>query len=534
MAADRRIPPTVRCRAPSPALQWAHTVEAVVAHERALFAEGVDAYGLMVQAGTAAFDEMRERWPAARRVAVLVGPGQNGGDGLVVARLAREAGLSVDLLGWKRPEFTQGAARAWQALRERDADIDVMVEPDGIREVLARADVVVDALFGIGLSRAIEGRAAGFMQRVGECLGDLPVASRPAVLAVDAPSGLNCDTGAVDPLTLSADATVTFLGIKRGQVTGAGVARCGERVLAEFGYPMTEATPGSLRLLHGDWSLAPRALDGHKGSFGTVLVVGGNRGMPGAARLAAEAVLRSGAGKVIVATHPAHAATLNVGRPELIVHAVEEGGDLAPLLDQATAVVFGPGLGRDAWAESMRDGLRSDRRPMVADADGLRLLVPDALAERPLVITPHPGEAAELLECPVAEVNADRPVTARRLAERCGGTAVLKGAGSVIATEESLAVCLRGSPALATAGSGDVLSGVIGGLLGLGFPAGEAAEAGVSLHALAGEIEAQSRGTWGAAALDFLDPLRGLLNGRLEAERPAFSSHRPGRLENRP
>jgi NAD(P)H-hydrate epimerase len=533
MAAGHRLPPIVRRREPSPALRWAHRVEAVVAHEQALFAEGVDVYGLMRQAGTAVFEELRERWPAARRIAVLVGPGQNGGDGLVVARLAREAGLSVDLLGWKRPEFTRAAARAWQALRECDADIDVNVGSDGIRAALARAEVLIDALFGIGLSRPIEGRAGEFMRRLGEALADMPAATRPAVLAVDAPSGLDCDTGAVDPLTLAADVTVTFLGIKAGQVTGAGVARCGRRVLAELGYPMTEPTPGSLRLLHGDRSLAPRALDGHKGCFGTVLVVGGNRGMPGAARLAAEAALRSGTGKVIVATHPAHAATLNVGRPELIVHAVEQGGDLAPLLDQATAVVFGPGLGRDAWAASMRDGLRADRRPTVADADALRLLRPDSMTERPLVITSHPGEAAELLDRPVAEINADRPANARRLAERYGAAAVLKGAGSVIASDEGLAVCLRGSPALATAGSGDVLSGVIGGLLGLDFPAVEAAEAGVSLHALAGEIEAHSRGTWGAAARDFLDPLRALLNGRLQAERPAIDSHRPGRSENR-
>ncbi|WP_372592553.1 NAD(P)H-hydrate epimerase, partial [Guyparkeria sp.] len=338
MAADRRIPPTVRCREPSPALQWAHTVEAVVAHEQALFAEGVDAYGLMVQAGTAAFDEMRERWPAARRVAVLVGPGQNGGDGLVVARLAREAGLSVDLLGWKRPEFTQGAARAWQALRERDADIDVMVEPDDVRDSLASADVVVDSLFGIGLSRRIEGAAADFMRRVGECLAHSPA----AVLAVDAPSGLDCNTGTVDPLTLSADLTVTFLGIKRGQVTGAGVTYCGERVLADLGYPMTEAAPGSARLLHGNWSLAPRRPGGHKGSYGTVLVVAGNLGMPGAARLASEAALRLGAGKVIVATHPDHSATLNIGRPELIVHGVASGDELSGLLEQSTAVVVGP------------------------------------------------------------------------------------------------------------------------------------------------------------------------------------------------
>jgi len=524
MASVHLSPPDVRRHEPAPSLRHAHAVEAVVAHEQALFAGGVDVYGLMVRAGTAAFEVLRERWPDAGRIVVLVGPGQNGGDGLVIARLAREAGLHVELLGWQRPEFTHGAARARAALAEIDAGLAIQTEVSAVREALSGADVVVDALFGIGLSRRIEGAPAAFLRQVGE--GLIARERRPAVLAIDAPSGLDCDTGAADPLTLTADVTVTFLGIKRGQVSGAGVARCGERVLAELGHPMTRPTPDALRLLHGEGVLAPRPADGHKGTFGTVLVVGGNRGMPGAARLAGEAALRSGAGKVIVATHPSHAATLNIGRPELIVHAVAEAGDLASLLDQAHAVVFGPGLGRDDWAAAMRDGLRDDRRPMIADADGLRLLAPEVMADRPLVITPHPGEAAELLSCAVPEINADRTTAARRLAERCGGTAVLKGAGSLIATGSETAACLRGSPALATAGSGDVLSGVIGSLLGQGFPAPQAAEWAVCLHATAGEFEAEAHGSWGAAALDLLDPLRALINGRVRPERPAITRHR--------
>ncbi|MFP4639416.1 MAG: NAD(P)H-hydrate dehydratase [Guyparkeria sp.] len=514
MHPERRIPPTVRHREPSPTLQRAHTVEAVVAHEQALFAEGVDAYGLMVQAGTAAFEVMLERWPSARRIAVLVGPGQNGGDGLVIARLAREAGLSVDLLGWQRPEFTRGAARAWQALREGVPRMEVTVDPESVRAALSRADVVVDALFGIGLSRAIEGSPAHFLRRVAECLGER--AKAVPVMAVDAPSGLNCNTAAVDPLTLPADLTVTFLGVKRGQVTGPGVAACGERVLADLGFPIAGATPNSVRLLHGGWSLAPRRPDGHKGTYGTVLVVAGNRGMPGAARLAAEAALRLGAGKVIVATHPDHAATLNVGRPELIVHGVSRGDDLRALLEQSTAVVVGPGLGRDAWSEAMWDGLHQGRLPMVIDADGLGLLEPGALSGREAVITPHPGEAAALLGCRVWEVNDDRYAAARRLADRYGAMVLLKGAGSVVAGESESAVCLRGSPSLATAGSGDVLSGLISALLAMGLPLREAVEGAVALHATAGEIEARARGTWGLAALDLLEPVRDLANGQRE------------------
>jgi len=523
MASVYQSAPDVRRHEPAPSLRHAHAVEAVVAHEQALFADGVGVYGLMVRAGTAVFEVLRERWPDAGRIAVLVGPGQNGGDGLVVARLAREAGLHVDLLGWKRPEFTRGAARARAELAEVDLRLEVEIDERRVRQALAEADVVVDALFGIGLSRRIEGAPAVFLRQVGESLAACE--KRPAVLAVDAPSGLDCDTGAADPLTLSADVTVTFLGVKCGQVTGAGVARCGERVLAELDHPMTEATAEAMRLLHGGWSLAPRPVDGHKGTFGTVLAVGGNRGMPGAVRLAAEAALRAGAGKVIVATHPSHAATLNVGRPELIVHAVESAEQLSALLEQVEAVIFGPGLGRDDWAVAMRDGLRDDGRPMIADADGLQLFEAPVMATRPLVVTPHPGEAAELLGRSVSEINADRSAAVRRLADHFGGTAVLKGAGSLVATGSETAACLRGSPALATAGSGDVLAGIIGSLLGQGFPAREAAEGAVSLHATAGEMEARAHGSWGVAALDLLGPLRTLLNGRAEPGPPAITRH---------
>ncbi|MFI9652301.1 NAD(P)H-hydrate dehydratase [Guyparkeria halopsychrophila] len=496
-----------------PALARAWSVESIQAHEQALFAGGVDAYGLMARAGGAAFAELRDRWPAARRVAVLIGPGQNGGDGLVIARLAQQAGLAVDLLGWNRPTFHGSAAHAWADLSTDVPAIEVQTEPAVIDEALRAADVVVDALFGIGLSRAIEGAAADFLRRADAAL--CLRAERPGVLAVDLPSGVDADTGAVDPLTLAADCTVTFLGIKRGLTTGPAVAACGERVLADLDCP-PDAEKASIELLHGGLRFAPRARDGHKGRFGTVLVVAGNRGMPGAARLAAEAALRAGAGKVIVATHPDHAATLNIGRPELIVHGVESAHDLLRLAAEATAVVIGPGLGRDAWAMTAWRALRDCPLPLVLDADALRLLGPNSLLERDAVITPHPGEAATLLECDAATINADRLGAARSLAERFACGVVLKGSGSVLADADRLAVCQRGSPALATAGTGDVLAGLLGALRGMGLPRFAAMELGVCLHAEAGEIEAEVCGEWGMAASDLFGAIRARLNGQVE------------------
>lgn len=496
-----------------PGLARAWSVEAIQAHERALFAGGVDAYGLMERAGEAAFAELRDRWPSARHLAVLVGPGQNGGDGLVIARLAHQAGLTVDLLGWRRPTFQASAAHAWAALASVAPAVEVQTESAAVDEALHSAEVVVDALFGIGLSRAIEGEAAAFLHRLEVALSSR--AERPGVLAVDLPSGVDANTGAVDPLTPVADCTVTFLGIKRGLTTGPAVAACGERVLADLGFPPT-ADETTIELLHGGLRFAPRARDGHKGQFGTVLVAAGNRGMPGAARLAAEAASRAGAGKVIVATHPDHAATLNIGRPELIVHGVETAHDLLRLAAESTSVVVGPGLGRDAWAVTVWRALRDCPLPLVVDADALRLLGPNSLRERDAVITPHPGEAAMLLECDTAAINADRFGAARLLAERLGCGVVLKGAGSVLADADRLAVCQRGSPALATAGTGDVLAGLLGALLGMGLSRLAAMDLGVCLHAEAGEIEAGTHGEWGMAASDLFGTIRARLNGRVD------------------
>ena len=494
-----------------PGLTRAWSVEAVQAHEQSLFAGGVDAYALMERAGGAAFDELRRRWPRAGRLVVLVGPGQNGGDGLVVARLAHRAGVEVHLVGWQQPEFHGSAAHAWAALREAVPSIEVASDPEVVIGALDSADVVVDALFGIGLSRPIGGNAAEFLERVGRQLDGM--AERPGVLAVDLPSGVNADTGMVDPLTLAADVTVTFLGIKHGLTTGPALAVCGERVLAELGHSLA-GQMGATVLLSGGLRLASRPRDGHKGRFGTVLVVAGNRGMPGAARLAGEAALRAGAGKVIVATHPAHASSLNIGRPELIVHGIENARDLLRLAGEATAVVVGPGLGRDAWAVEAWRSLRDCPVPLVVDADALRLLGPQSLEGRDAVVTPHPGEAAAMLECSGADINADRLASARTLSERFGCGVVLKGGGTVLADGGQLAVCQRGTPALATAGSGDVLAGVLGAFRGMGMARFTAMEAAVCVHAEAGELEALDHGEWGMAAGELCDSIRAVINGR--------------------
>lgn len=258
--------------------------------------------------------------------------------------------------------------------------------------------------------------------------------------------------------------------------------------------------------------LPPRRLDSHKGDYGHVLVIGGNHGMAGAARMAAEAAARLGAGLVSVATRAAHAPFLGIGRPELMVHAAESVDTLETLLKKASVVVIGPGLGQDDWAWAIFNRVRVFRVPMVMDADALRLLAqgPDRVSND-TVLTPHPGEAASLLGVNTVEVQADRPRAVARLREARGGICVLKGAGTLVSSGSAIHQCGHGHPAMASGGMGDVLSGMIAALLAQGLKPSTAALLGVALHAAAGERAARLEGGRGLLALDLLPHARLLL-----------------------
>jgi NAD(P)H-hydrate epimerase len=243
-----------------------------------------------------------------------------------------------------------------------------------------------------------------------------------------------------------------------------------------------------------------------------VLIVGGDHGMPGALRLAGEAALRSGAGLVSLATRPAHAAGIPLTRPELMCHGVQQAAQLAPLLKRATVVAVGPGLGTGEWGRGLFGALLDSPLSLVVDADALNLLAREPLRRGNWILTPHPGEAARLLGIEVAEVEKDRFAAVRALSERYGGTVVLKGAGTLIHTEgHPVAVCDRGNPGMASGGMGDVLTGVIAALRAQGLDDAAAAEAGVWVHAAAGDRAAQE-GERGLLAGDLMAALRAELN----------------------
>ena len=461
---------------------------------------------LMERAGSAALALLREQYPRARRVTIACGPGNNGGDGLVLARLASEAGLHATVLSPADLRKSKGeAAAAYDAWCKVGGSTLPFTA-----EQLSNADVLVDALFGIGLERPLEGawRAAV------ECLNT----SGLPIFALDIPSGLHADTGRVLGSVVRANATLSFVGLKAGMFTGQGREHCGAIECSDLGVPSVffDNIPAAARRISARslWGLlAPRVRHAHKGDAGRVLVIGGQPGMPGAAQLAGTAAYRTGAGLVTLATHPAHAAAIGAAQPELIVYAVNDAADLKPLLAQASVLAVGPGLGQSEWAQGLWQTALTASIPCVLDADALNLLAGRLPVATDWVLTPHPGEAARLLGMSVAEIQSDRIVAARAIAQRYGGVCVLKGSGTIISTQDKPIpwLCDRGNPGLAVAGSGDVLTGVIASLIAQGLHPQDAARLGVWVHASAGDRLARP-GERGLLASDLFAPIRRIIN----------------------
>ncbi len=467
-----------------------------------LIAAGTPGFELMQRAAHAAWRALRRRWPDAGAVTVLAGRGNNAGDGYLVAALAQRAGWQVRVLAVGDVQALQGDAA--KALAEAQA---CGVSIEAWHAAAALQGVLVDALLGTGISGAVREPYAGAIATIN--------ASGLPVLAVDLPSGLCADTGQVLGQAVRADLSVTFIGLKLGLFTADGPDRVGTLVFDDL-----QADPGivaqvaseAVRLDHGSLArIAPRSPTAHKGSFGQVLVIGGDLGTGGAALLSAEAALRGGAGMVSLATRPEHVTASLVRRPEIMCSGVESTYSLTTLVERADVLVVGPGLGQAPWGRSLLSLVAQSGLPQVWDADALNLLAAGGVQlPTGCVITPHPGEAARLLRCTVVEVQANRPAAARELARRYACVALLKGAGTLIAAPDGrLALCDRGHPAMASAGLGDVLAGLIGALLAQELAPFDAACLGAWLHAAAGErLGEQGRGL---AAADLIPVIRQLL-----------------------
>lgn len=465
---------------------------------------GITLFELMQRAGEAAFNVARHAYPDATHWLILCGHGNNGGDGYVVARLAVAAGLRVTLLAQESdkplPEEASDAREAWLNAGGTIHAADILW-PDDI-------DLIVDGLLGTGLRNAPRDPIAALIERAN---------AHPApVVALDIPSGLIAQTGATPGAVIHAAHTITFIALKPGLLTGKArdvVGKLHRNALGLDGWLAGQDTHIT-RFDETDLAqwLTPRRPTSHKGDHGRLVIIGGDHGTAGAIRMAGEAALRSGAGLVRVLTRSENISPLITARPELMVHELTPQ-TLDDSLEWADVVVVGPGLGQQAWGKQALQKVGNFRKVTLWDADALNLLAinPDKRHNR--ILTPHPGEAARLLNCSVAEIERDRLLSAQRLVKRYGGVAVLKGAGTIVACESgAMGIVDAGNAGMASGGMGDVLSGIIGALLGQKLTPYDAACAGCVVHGAAADRLAAQYGTRGMLATDLFCTLRRVVN----------------------
>ena len=504
---------------------------------------GISTETLMENAGLAVAQEIWMQLGSLedRRIAVLVGPGNNGGDGLVAARHLHEWGAQVRVYALRERDDSQ-----WNQTVDLGVPCGTVAEDDSfeaLEGLLAGAEAIVDALLGTGASRPIAGDLAGMMKRLAAVRSKTV---KPKLVAVDLPSGVDADSGRLDPLAVGADETVTFHAPKVGLYMQPGASAAGSVQQVEIGIPpgLDEDLQTEVLERRAAKALLPeRPSDAHKGTFGRVLVIAGSARYPGAAVLAARGAYRAGAGLVTIATPQSIASQMVAAVPEATLLPLPEYDDgvisgfaawevVRDELESVDAVVIGCGFGRhDHSGKFVREFLVSPEvaavRGVVVDADGLNLLsadmsvLPNAVA--PVVVTPHPGEMGTLTGLTADEVQGQRLTIARDRASEWNCHVVLKGANTVVATPDNRArVSEVAQPALATAGTGDVLSGAIGALIAQGLNPFDASTLGVYLHGDAGNRAARTHGTIGVTAGDVADQLA-MASRSLAGEEPIES-----------
>ena len=506
---------------------------------------------LMIRAANAALATLLDYWPRTTTIHVFCGAGNNGGDGYTLAALAAKRGLQATV--WQLT--SSETSKPYQYALQEGVDIKQFTAASW-RSTLLNSDtssppqlpVIIDALLGIGSRGAL---------RESFCLAVAAInQAQWPVFALDIPTGINADTGAFlgveEPgkkTAIKADATISFITRKIGNYIGEGRNYAGKLFFSDldvvdashFSHALDELAEVTLEdsikatahiIDHNFFlSMMPtRAPDSHKGSFGHVLVIGGDQGFGGAPLMAAQMASRTGAGLVSVATAVMNSSTMNARQPELMAVGVASGQALLPLLIQPTVLVVGPGLGQSSWSEQLLYhvlGEISSQKKCVIDADALNLLATAKLSlpvdsitgkAATWILTPHPGEAARLLDTSIEIIQADRLAAITALQKKYGGTVVLKGAGSLVLTNDGqLFVCNAGNAGMATGGMGDVLSGLIAGLLAQGLTSADAACLGVVLHAMAGDLAVAESGMRGLLATDLIPYVRQLLNDKVNA-----------------
>ena len=465
---------------------------------------GVPGFTLMRRAGQRAASILMDRWPPSARVDVLCGSGNNGGDGYIVAACLNTSGYACTVYAVSEPK-SEDARAARDMAREAGVEVCEATRYDG------EGEIVVDALLGIGLTRSPDATYAELIWKINQ--------ASARVLSLDTPSGLNVDSGEIPGSVVQADLTVSFIAYKLGLLTGYGPDVVGELLLEPLDVPqdvynevdnVAFLIEGSDLMRH----LPPRKQCAHKGSHGHALIIGGNAGMTGALRIASEAALRGGCGLITAICPQGLSQGVNVSQPEIMAREVDasETG-LADFLNGKQAIAIGPGLGTDAWAQSMMTQVVTTEHPLVVDADGLNWLSTNPGVLKSAVLTPHPGEAARLLSTTTYEIQSDRYGAVLEIARRYQCVALLKGCGTLVSDGQQVRLCNAGNPGMGSGGMGDCLTGIITALIAQGMTAFDAASLGVWLHADAADKLAARHGMIGMAATDLLPIIRRTING---------------------
>ncbi len=505
-----------------------------------------ETYVLMQQAGRALWQCYQEKFSQYKNILVLVGPGNNGGDGYEFAcHVLNDVSKKKNSVIKVRVRFVADNNDTENWIKNCRSDASLALEKllaiyDDLqpfnRDDLNQSDVVIDGILGTGIKPPAREIFSTTIKAVNQ--------SQLPVLSIDTPSGLDTDRGIEIGEAINARVTLTFIALKKGLVTGAGKSHCGELYLHTLGVDKPQLALSESRYLTPLSSLSfmqkitQRNSNTHKGDFGRTLIIGGNCGMGGAAILAAEASCRVGSGSVVLVTHPQNVSSTLARRPEVMVHGfsddeIEQPAQIEKLisfLKGSSSVVIGPGLGQDSWAkillETTLEWCKQQHKNLVLDADGLRLAKKLAMDIQHCIITPHPGEAAFLLSEPTdkittAEIQQDRYYFAEKLQDTVAQGVILKGAGSILVTTEKneinsethqqINVCPYGNAGMASAGMGDVLAGTIGGLMAQGLTPSNAALSGMLIHSLAADRAAKGDEV-GLLASDLFSELKFLVN----------------------
>ncbi|MFP6805956.1 MAG: NAD(P)H-hydrate dehydratase [Pseudomonadales bacterium] len=482
---------------------------------------GIAGLTLMRRAAEACARQIEIHWPQISKITVFCGGGNNAGDGYIIAGILSERGCQVQVIVvGDKASLGDDAAAALQYCEQSEAVLESgSAQPQG--------DMYVDALLGTGLSGEVQSKYVSAIQQING--GDKPV------LSVDIPSGLCADTGSILGISVQANVTVTFIGRKRGLYTNDGPDCSGEIVFDSLSVPENIADKLDKHIDKSVVVMRPQALparrkNSHKTRNGHLLVVGGDSGMGGAVLMSGIAAFRCGAGIVSIATRQENVAPFLARCPELMTRKVDSSGDLKRMMAKATAMVIGPGLGTLSWGKELLVAALDSSIPLVIDADGLTLLAEMAVTNKGWILTPHPGEALRLLEgrtkhtdgeslseiinCMQAGIQSDRFTSIELLQRNYDGVILLKGVGTLVSDGIDTSLCSYGNPGMASAGMGDVLSGVIGGLIAQGLNGYHAATTGACLHARAGDIAAEVDGERGLLATDLIPLIRRLVNDK--------------------